>query len=138
MQQEPLTNSELPQSSHAPISSAPSQHGSFHPDHSGLYRVRSGSSSASARSVGDLGGLPVDGIDTDQVDERLLGLSLGGRSDTRSAAAGQRVSDYENALTPPTPRQALGFKVIKRINPDSDGPQLSDFPNGMPVFLLLK
>ncbi|KEY70953.1 hypothetical protein S7711_00792 [Stachybotrys chartarum IBT 7711] len=136
MQQEPLTNSELPQSSHAPISSAPSQHGSFHPDHSGLYRVRSGSSSASARSVRDLGRRPGDGIDADQVDEQLLGLSLDGRSDTRSAAAGQRVSDYENALTPPTPRQALGFKVIKRINPDSNGPQLSDFPNEILTHIL--
>lgn len=72
----------------------------------------------------------LDGVDADRLDEKLRGLSLregsGGR---RRPAAGQRIFDYENALTPPTPRRAMGFKVIKRSD-SSNGVQLTDFPNG--------
>lgn len=75
---------------------------------------------------------PRDAVDADRLDEKLRGLSLHGKPKTslnRPITAGQRVSDYENALTPPTPRQALGFKVIRRSD-SSDGPQMTDFPNG--------
>lgn len=47
---------------------------------------------------------------------------------------GRRITAYENALSSSAaasaPRQAMGFKVVKRANPSTDGPQLVDFPNG--------
>jgi hypothetical protein len=66
------------------------------------------------------------GVNAHQLDKRLRGLNVRDSVST----PGQRISDYENALTPSTPRQALGFKVVKCANPSTDGPQLADFPNG--------
>jgi hypothetical protein len=61
----------------------------------------------------------------------LRGLGVGKRRlGERRSTPGQRISDHENALTPSTPRQALGFKVIKRVDGSSDGIQLTAFPNG--------
>ncbi|KAI0889041.1 uncharacterized protein GGS22DRAFT_152983 [Annulohypoxylon maeteangense] len=55
---------------------------------------------------------------------------------TQTIAPGQRISEYENALTPAVPRQALGFKVIKRADTRSDGVQLSDMPNEILTHIL--
>jgi hypothetical protein len=76
------------------------------------------------------GGSPdasVDGVNADQLEERLCRLNVG---TARSKAPGQRISEYEKALTPSAPRQALGFKVIRRANAQANGAQLADFPNG--------
>ncbi|KAF7547600.1 hypothetical protein G7046_g8958 [Stylonectria norvegica] len=113
------------------------QHGDLHHDPSGLHRVRSGdSSSSSTRSISANRRGSLEGVNADQLDEKLRGLSLGPRSGGRAPAPGQRISEYENALTPPTPRQALGFKVIKRSDSRSDGPQLADFPNEILTHIL--
>ncbi|KAG5927474.1 hypothetical protein E4U53_002863 [Claviceps sorghi] len=106
-------------------------------DFSGIDRVRSppfvrrSSCSASSRSVPDQRRHPVDAVDASQLDEKLCRLNLTASVDVASphSAAGQRVSDYENALTPPTPRQASGFKVIRRSNPSSNATRLTDLPN---------
>lgn len=136
MQQGPTKTSEQLSQTKNPSTSPHSHHGFLHHD-AGLERVRSadsvgsaGSRSASPRSVSDGRRESLEGPDADQLDERLRGLSLGRRAGRRQPAAGQRVSDYEKALTPPTPRQAMGFKVIKRTDSQFDGPQLEDFPNG--------
>lgn len=71
-------------------------------------------------------GASLDSITADQLDQKLRGLNV----EDGPSTPGRRISEYENALTPSTPRQALGFKVIKRASPSSDGPQLADFPNG--------
>lgn len=42
---------------------------------------------------------------------------------------GERISAYENAITP-TAQQTMGFKVVKRSGSVSDGPTLTDCPNG--------
>ncbi|KAI1852503.1 hypothetical protein JX266_002681 [Neoarthrinium moseri] len=73
-----------------------------------------------------------DGVNAGQLEKRLRRLSL---EDTLQAP-GHRISEYENALTPSTPRQALGFKVIRRANPQHDGPQLADFPNEILTHIL--
>ena len=130
MQQESPERSEQNNTSNHPsTSSSPNQYGSLSYEHQSLYRVHSGGSSSvssqSTRRDSD------DGIDAAQLDERLRGLSLRAIKALRHPAPGQRISDYENALTPPTPRQALGFKVIKRSGGDAgDGVQLTDIPNG--------
>ena len=106
------------------------------PDGNALVRTRS----ASPKSVAAGSDRSGDGINANQLDERLRRLSThshrsGGRAKAR--LPGQRISEYEKALTPSTPRQALGFKVIKRPDSPSDGVQLTDFPNGRYPLLLL-
>jgi hypothetical protein len=64
------------------------------------------------------------------LDEELRRLSLEHHSAVQPSAPGQRISEYENAMTPPTPKKVLGFKVIKRSESPSGGVQLEDFPNG--------
>ena len=134
MQQAPTECSEQhPQSSNLPEPFLSSQDGSHHHDPSGPPRARSaGSSSASPRSAVDhLRRDSLQGVNADQLDEKLRGLSLGPRpGGCRPPAPGQRISEYENALTPPTPKQALGFKVIKRRDSHYDGPQIEHFPTG--------
>lgn len=41
---------------------------------------------------------------------------------------GERISAYEHATTPSIP---AGFKVTKRTSPPSEGPSLTDCPNGV-------
>lgn len=49
----------------------------------------------------------------------------------------KRISEYENALAPPSPRkenEGPAFKVVKKKGTNTssiDGPQLDSFPNGM-------
>ncbi|KAH8681565.1 F-box and WD domain protein [Xylariales sp. PMI_506] len=107
---------------HRPGSSAPNQQ----PRYSDNLSPQSRSVPCSAIDAS------ADGVNADQLDERLRGLNF----DRNSQTPGQRISDYENALTPATPRQALGFKVIKRANHVTDGPQLADFPNEILTHIL--
>ncbi|KAI0152471.1 hypothetical protein F4776DRAFT_601931 [Hypoxylon sp. NC0597] len=108
------------------------------PDHRSL--LRQSSDGLSPRSVwadsstGDGG----EGVNSDSLKERLGRLNnVHEKSEaTRPHAPGQRISEYENALTPAVPRQALGFKVIKRADAQSDGVQLSDFPNEILTHIL--
>lgn len=131
MQQEFPANSEQVTHSDQPSSAHSTQHGLLHRDSSGLGQDRlDGSSSDSSRSASAVRRESINGVNADQLDEKLRGLSLGSPSLNRVLMPGQRISDYENALTPPTPRQALGFKVIKRSDGRTDGMQLTDFPNG--------
>lgn len=137
MQREPSVSSEQPHQDHHPSASpSTSQYGSLHHELSGIRRVRSadfnsGSRNCSPGSGSDQPEDSLDAVDADQLDEKLRGLSLRGNTSAtrRRPVAGQRVSEHENALTPPTPRQALGFKVIRRGD-SSNGAQLTDFPNG--------
>lgn len=119
MQREPSATSEPVTQTSYPPSASSSQYGSLHHDTSGnpqcfVPEVTRGS---------------LDGVDADQLDERLRRLSFGSAS-ALPPVAGQRITEYENALTPETPRQGLGFKVIKRSDPGFSGAQLADFPNG--------
>lgn len=50
--------------------------------------------------------------------------------DERATLPGERITAYENAATPDM-SQTVGFKVVKRSGPPSDGPSLADCPNGM-------
>ncbi|KAF4444884.1 f-box wd-repeat pof10 [Fusarium acutatum] len=137
MQQEPLENTEHLIHRDNPYKTSISQHGPLHHDLRGLLRVYSGDSSGT-----EPGSAPVlrcvsgHDVDADLLDEELRRLSLGHRSTFRPSAPGQRISEYENAMTPPTPKKALGFKVIKRSETPSDGVQLEDFPNEILTHIL--
>ncbi|KAF4949350.1 hypothetical protein FSARC_13500, partial [Fusarium sarcochroum] len=137
MQQEPLENPEPLIHRDNPSKTPSSQHGPLHRDPSGLRRVRSGDSSGaepcSAPAIRRDSGHDVD---ADILDEELRRLSLGPHSAGRPSAPGQRIAEYENAMTPPTPKKALGFKVIKRSESPSDGVQLEDFPNEILTHIL--
>ena len=66
--------------------------------------------------------------------KELRRLSLGERNDTRPKPSYQRISEYENALSPSPPRKQTegpGFKIVKKKANRLDGPQLDEFPNGM-------
>ncbi|KAF9770466.1 hypothetical protein IL306_011993 [Fusarium sp. DS 682] len=130
MQQEPLENPEPLIHRDNPYKTSLSQHGPLHHDLRDLRQVYSGDSSgAEPGSAPALRRASGHDVDADLLDEELRRLSLGHRSVLRSSAPGQRIAEYENAMTPPTPKKALGFKVIKRSETPSDGVQLEDFPN---------
>lgn len=123
MQSEPTTSTEQHSQSSNVNDTVPDLHHGFD-------RRRSSASSSSIRTDLQRDG-HLDGLNADQLDEKLRGLSLGPKKGgRRPSAPGQRISEYENALTPPTPKQALGFKVIKRTDTRSDSVQIEDFPNG--------
>ncbi|RGP65042.1 hypothetical protein FLONG3_9377 [Fusarium longipes] len=130
MQQESLEHTKPLIQRDNPSKASPSQHGPLHHVSSGLRRVYSGDSSGV-----DTGSAPVlhqdsgHDVDADLLDEELRRLSLGHHSTIQPSAPGQRISEYENAMTPPTPKKAMGFKVIKRSETPSTGVQLEDFPN---------
>ncbi|KAI1416706.1 hypothetical protein F5Y13DRAFT_185548 [Hypoxylon sp. FL1857] len=120
----------------------PLQHGFQHHDPSGpahrslLQQSSGGVSPRSVRAECSTGA-GGEGINSDSLEERLRRLNDHEESEaTRPHAPGQRISEYENALTPAVPRQALGFKVIKRADAQSDGVQLSDFPNEILTHIL--
>ncbi|KAK3353448.1 hypothetical protein B0T25DRAFT_607777 [Lasiosphaeria hispida] len=125
------TSNNESQTNHAQFSSHASHHG-FHHTQPGFPdahpQLRLHTQSPSLRSEGSASG---DSIDLGQLDHQLGRLSLSESS--RLTAAGQRISEYENAAIHQTPRQsprpALGFKVVKRPGSPSNGAQLTDFPN---------
>lgn len=131
MQQEPLEIAEPLIHRDNPFKTISTQHGPLHHDPSGLHRVCSGDSSGA-----DPGSVPAlrrdsgHDVDADLLDEELRRLSFEHHSAVQPSAPGQRISEYENAMTPPTPKKALGFKVIKRSESPPGGVQLEDFPNG--------
>ena len=72
--------------------------------------------------------------DDGRLQEQLRGLSLGDSTDNRPKPSFQRISEYENALSPSPPRkpsEGPGFKVIKKKGNRDDSLQLDQFPNGM-------
>ncbi|KAI0014463.1 hypothetical protein F4779DRAFT_559943 [Xylariaceae sp. FL0662B] len=82
---------------------------------------------------GDGGG----GVNADFLQERLRRLNVHDQQNARSPRPlGQRVSEYENALTPSIPRQPLGFMVTKRANTRPDSVNLADFPNEILTHIL--
>lgn len=100
------------------------------PDGARIDRASSAYSQGSAygSQAGD-----AEALDTEQLDEQLRRLSGHqynecGRHPTPHVA-GQRVFDYENALTPSQSKHAPGFKIIKRATSPSNGIQLMDLPN---------
>lgn len=138
MQQEPLTNP-----THDIASLTPSA--SEHPFQDGFHRgpdgIRSlGASSASPRgaSCGSSHLHDAGVLDTEQLDKQLRRLSghQDGESGRRSTPpiAGQRVFEYENALTPSQPKHSSGFKIANRTSSPSTGIQLMDLPNGARPF----
>ncbi|EGX92765.1 F-box and WD domain protein [Cordyceps militaris CM01] len=137
MPQEPLATLESNNPPENIAASSPnSQHGLVHHEPVSLCRVHSAASSGSRSSSSHARRRDSvdDGVDADQLDQKLLGLRLRNANGKRhnkflATAPGQRIADYENALTPPIPRQALGFKVIKRSAGEPGGTLLTDIPN---------
>ncbi|KAI1470641.1 uncharacterized protein F4812DRAFT_418452 [Daldinia caldariorum] len=115
------------------------QHGFQHHDSSSeAYSSLLQQSSGGGVSPRSARGVAGEGVYPDSLEERLrrLNVARGEPNATRSAAPGQRISEYENALTPAIPKQPLGFKVIKRADAGSDGVQLLDFPNEILTHIL--
>lgn len=133
MQEEPSEILEPVTHQDKPSSTPPSQHGTLDCDPSGLGRIllRDSNGSPVPRSGSATRRDSAYDIDANLLDEELRRLSLDSLPTGPFTTAGQRISEYENAMTPPTPKKALGFKIIKRSETSPDGIQLTDFPNGM-------
>lgn len=138
MPREPIATQEPTQPpNNTTAASSDIQDGPDHQQPIGLHRVHSAasSSSRSSSSRDRRRDSADDGVNADQLDEKLRGLRLRNAKGSRqykllASAPGQRIADYENALTPPTPKQALGFKVTKRSSGEPGGTLLTDIPNG--------
>ncbi|KAK8079796.1 F-box domain-containing protein [Apiospora hydei] len=132
-----------------PTSASPSPHPSYQHGlpqlhHAGAVpddmQPRSPSNRSPQSGIGGRGGssdAPVPGVSATQLEDRLRGLNVAGlQVADYPKTPGHRISEYENALTPATPRQALGFKVVRRAGSQTDGAQLTDFPNEILTHIL--
>lgn len=116
-----------------PSTTHSTQHGTHYPQPGSSIEAPHLRSRSSSHSVSVLGTATSDDFEFDELEERLRRLSHGSNRPPvkgRAAVAGQRIVEYENALTPSTSKQGIGFKVIKRAQSASEGVQLTDFPNG--------
>ncbi|KAI1817799.1 hypothetical protein GGS20DRAFT_530837 [Poronia punctata] len=107
----------------------------------GSLQQRGKDMSISPQSVGESESLKSLGqaVNPDYLEARLRGLNVHDLSSNGTSStphAGQRISEYENALTPTFPRQALGFKVIKRADNETARVNLEDFPNEILTHIL--
>lgn len=129
MQTEPIDSIEKVPSTQDPKSHKPTTQDGFHSTELGsLYgRVQSGSGSLSPDSVAVRAHStsPMHAGDLDKAREYRLSAE-----EERLTFPGERVSAYENATVPTVP-QLMGFKVMKRSGHASDGPSLTDCPNGL-------
>lgn len=132
------TSQDVQIQSNLDLSNTSHQHGCLHHDPSGSaldslqQQDRPGSLSPQPARGNVAGSSIAEGVDPEFLEERLRGLNISGPLDTeRPLPPGQRISEYENALAPSTPRKPLGFKVVRRSDTPSSGALLSDFPNGM-------
>lgn len=123
MQTEPIDSIEKVTSIQAPESNVPTTQDGFHSAEPGLLGRRSQPVSG-RQSPDSVAARATGAVRADKPDCRLSGE--GGRI----TFPGERISAYENAATPTTP-QSMGFKVIKRSGPSSNGASLSDCPNGV-------
>lgn len=67
------------------------------------------------------------GVGAAELDKSFRRLSL---HEGHGPVPGERISAYENA-TPPTGQHIMCSKITKRSGSPSDGPVLTDCPNGM-------
>lgn len=137
MQAQPINNTTSSPSTEAPqFRTSTTQDGLYPPapgllDGSSPPRSRSLSTSSFASGATPL----ANGFRAGQVDNHKASRRLSGQGE-RTTLPGERIAAYENAATPNMP-QTVGFKVVKRPGSSSDGPLLSDCPNGPLSFSLL-
>lgn len=128
MQTVPINSIEKVPSTQHPESPKPTTQDEFHSDEPGSLEGRShpGPGSLAPESVAADAHLR-SAIRADHDDERKDSLN---GEEGRSTLPGERVSAYENATIPAIPH-LMGFKVMKRSGSLSDGPSLTDCPNGV-------
>lgn len=129
MPTEPIDSIEKPPSTQDPEPHRPTTQDGFHSTEPSPLdgRPQFGTGSLSQDSVAAGAHSSASAIRADKADEeRLFRLN---DEEERSVLPGERVSAYENATIPAVP-QMMGFKVMKRSGPSSDGPSLTDCPNG--------
>jgi hypothetical protein len=136
MQPEPIeTSNSIPTQINPPQPTNASQHGILSEEpHSAGVRDHMHETHLTAESSPSPNAIDAPSSGDARLQEELQRLSLSDRNDTRLKPSFQRISEYENALTPSPPRkQSEGpdFKVIKKKGNRLDGPNLDEFPNGM-------
>lgn len=128
MQLKPIDSSKSDPFTEASESPNPTTQDGIHPPGSSSLDGLSGPRSRrlSLGSVAADTSLSTRAVVADELDQTLLRLSL---AEGHTSTPGERISAYENAVTP-TGQRNIGFKVIKRSGSPSNGPELTDFPNG--------
>jgi len=120
-----------------PTTTTTAQHGSLSSDADELGHYDQLLQQQPRHVHGDSGiGLADDGVDAAVLGDHLRRLSANSEDYGRPKLPGQRISEYENALSASVPIQALGFKVMKRSESPSAGMLLSDFPNEILTHIL--
>lgn len=128
MQPEPTETSTYIQNTNASESSTAPQYG-FHP----LPQPSAVLGDSREQYHGELESASPAGEDAG-LQSRLRGLNVDNANENRPKPSFQLISEYENALSPSSPRkqsEGPGFKVVKKKGNRLDGPQLQNFPNGM-------
>lgn len=135
MQSESNESSHIPNPANTSEPSNASQYG-FHTDQlrsAEAHDPFTGQQHDSPASI-DAGDVATSRLDDVFLSERLQGLNVNDGLENRPKPSFQRISEYENALSPSPPRrqnEGPAFKVIKKKGGKNDGPKLDEFPNGM-------
>jgi hypothetical protein len=131
MQSQPQENPEISTNTSTTVPNTTSQYGILANQlHSAGLRDPIDDSGYSGRA--EEGGV-ASPVDTEGVQDEFRGLNLSESNEERPKPSFQRISEYENALSPSPPRKASegpGFKIVKKKGSRIDGPQLDQFPNG--------
>jgi hypothetical protein len=140
MQPEPLeASTQLQPQTNASEPSNASHHG-FLPAHLHPADLRDALEEGRVESPGS--GHPADAAESRSREDtslpaELRRLRLDQGIENKPKASFQRISEYENALSPSPPRkqsEGPGFKVIKHKGKNTfDGTEFEQFPNGMPI-----
>ncbi|ROW09370.1 hypothetical protein VMCG_02566 [Cytospora schulzeri] len=127
MHTEPIDSIEKVPSTQDPESHIPTTQDGFHSTEPGPLhgRAQLGPGSLPPDSVAAGAHSSTSTTRAGNIDEEKRRLS---GEEERPTLPGERVSAYENATIPTVP-QVMGFKVMKRSGPLSDGPSLTDCPN---------
>lgn len=130
MQTEPIDSIEKVPSTQDPESHKPTTQDGFHSTEPGLLdgRAQLGPGSLSPDSVAAGAHSSTSAIRAGNLDDKRNHRLSG--EEERLTLPGERISAYENATVPTAP-QIMGFKVMKRSGHSSDGPSLTDCPNGV-------
>lgn len=130
MHTEPIDSIQKLPSTQDPESLQPTTQDGFHSNEQSPLDGRSQSSPGSVPQDFVAAGahFPSSAIRADNLDEERRCFLNG--EEERGTQPGERISAYEKA-TIATVLQTMGFKVMKRSGPLSDGPFLTDCPNGV-------
>jgi len=135
MQPEPIeTSTQLHTQTNASEPSNTSQHG-FLPEHLHPADLRNPLEAVHIESAAPGDAEELEFHEEERLPTQLRRLKLDEGAENKPKASFQRISEYENALSPSPRKQTEGpgFKVIKKQGNRLNGTEFDKFPNGKPT-----